>query len=127
MASEIPQADCPKHTLKFIIDEIEVFYFEKAEMLQIEWITSPKNDLVADSLSLLILQINEKPTPQLLSMMESVSEERQYDDFVKKLLIIFSSHFEVAELQTDASGRHQIAIAHGDCKAIVDTKSREIE
>ena len=127
VASEIAQADCPKHTLKFIIDEIEVFYFEKAEMLQIEWITSPKNDLVADSLSLLILQINEKPTPQLLSMMESVSEERQYDDFVKKLLIIFSSHFEVAELQTDASGRHQIAIAHGDCKAIVDTKSREIE
>ena len=60
-------------------------------------------------------------------MMESVSEERQYDDFVKKLLIIFSSHFEVAQLQTDASGRHQIAIAHGYCKAIVDTKSREIE
>ena len=72
MAPEIPAPDSQRHTLKFIVDEIEVFYFEKAEMLQIEWITSPKNDLVADSLSVLILQINEKPTPQLLSMMESV-------------------------------------------------------
>lgn len=57
-------------------------------MLQLEWLTSPKNDLVADSLSLLILQINEKPTPQLLNLMEQVAEERQYDEFVKKLLII---------------------------------------
>ena len=72
VAPEIPAPDSQRHTLKFIVDEIEVFYFEKAEMLQIEWITSPKNDLVADSLSVLILQINEKPTPQLLSMMESV-------------------------------------------------------
>lgn len=45
-------------------------------MLQIEWITSPKNDLIADSLSLLILQINEKPTPQLLNLMDQVKEER---------------------------------------------------
>ena len=42
-------------TVMFIIDEIEVRYFEKAYMLQIEWTTSPKNDLVADTLSLLIL------------------------------------------------------------------------
>jgi hypothetical protein len=44
-----------KYTLKFIVDEIDVLYFERAQMLQIDWLTSPKNDLVADSLSLLIL------------------------------------------------------------------------
>ena len=52
-----------KHNIKFQIEAIELKYFEKAKMLQIEWVTSPKNDLVADSLSLLILQINDKPTP----------------------------------------------------------------
>jgi hypothetical protein len=67
-------------------------------MLQVEWLTSPKNDLVADSLGLLILQINEKPTPQLLTLMETVASERIYDDFVKKLLIIMQGHFEEAVL-----------------------------
>lgn len=47
--------DGAKYTMKFTVDEIEVFFYEKAEILQVEWITSPKNDLVADSLSLLIL------------------------------------------------------------------------
>jgi hypothetical protein len=37
------------------VEEVELMYFEKAHMLQLEWLTSPKNDLVADSLSLLIL------------------------------------------------------------------------
>ena len=69
-------------------------------MLQLEWLTSPKNDLVADSLSLLILQINEKPTPQLLTLMETVADDRTYDDFVKKLLIIMQGHFEEATLIT---------------------------
>lgn len=81
------------------MESIEVAYFEKAQMLQIEWVTSPKNDLVADSLSLLILQINEKPTPQLLNMMDLVAEERTYDEFVKKLTLLLQSSFEYAECQ----------------------------
>ena len=44
-----------KHSIRFDIEGIDLKYFEKAQMLQIEWVTSPKNDLVADSLSLLIL------------------------------------------------------------------------
>ena len=44
-----------KHELHFQVEEVNLFYFEKAQMLQLEWLTSPKNDLVADSLSLLIL------------------------------------------------------------------------
>jgi hypothetical protein len=49
---------------------------------------------------LLILQINEKPTPQLLTLMETVADDRTYDDFVKKLLIILQGHFEEATLVT---------------------------
>jgi len=112
--------------MKFTVDEIEVFFYEKAEMLQVEWITSPKNDLVADSLSLLILQINEKPTPQLLSMMETVAEERQYDDFIKKLMIILAGHFEAAELHRDGEGRQRIEVAHRECRAVVDARTREV-
>ena len=77
-----------KFSIKFKVEEVDLLYFEKAQMLQLEWLTSQKNDLVADSLSLLILQINEKPTPQLLTLMETVANDRAYDEFVKKLLII---------------------------------------
>lgn len=52
-----------KYDIHFQIEDISLSYFAKAHMLQLEWLTSPKNDLVADSLSLMILQINEKPTP----------------------------------------------------------------
>jgi len=45
----------PKFDIKFVVDDIVVFYFERAQVLKVEWVTSPKNDLVADSLSLLIL------------------------------------------------------------------------
>lgn len=122
------QSNTLKYTLKFVVEEIEVLYFERAQMLQIEWVTSPKNDLVADSLSLLVLQINDKPTPQLLSMMESVAEERQYDEFVKKLMIIFQSHFESAILQQvdQVNSKQQILISHSGRQAIVDTQSREV-
>ncbi len=52
-----------KYDLCFLIDDLSLFYFQRAEMLQLEWVTSPKTDLIADSLSLLILQVNEKPSP----------------------------------------------------------------
>ena len=68
-------------------------------MLQLEWLTSPKNDLIADSLALLVLQVEEKPTPQLVNMMDHVAEQRSLDEFVKKLLIIMQNHFDVAEIE----------------------------
>ena len=52
-----------KFDLKFVVEQIEICYYQRAAMLQMEWEASPKNDLIADSLSLLILQINERPTP----------------------------------------------------------------
>lgn len=59
-------------------------------------------------------------------MMETVAEERQYDDFIKKLMIIFAGHFEMAELHTDGQGRQRIEVAQGDCRAVVDTHTREV-
>ena len=102
-------------------------------MLQLEWLTSPKNDLVADSLSLLILQINEKPTPQLLTLMETVADDRTYDDFVKKLLIILQGHFEEATLVTlpgesdQQLVKYQIAVKQSGLEAIIDTMTREVQ
>ena len=56
-----------KYDIKFIVEgQIEVLYFRKKELLQVQWLTSPKNDLIADSLCLLVLQIKENPTPQLV-------------------------------------------------------------
>jgi len=60
-----------KYDIKFIIEqEIHISYFRVSQLLQIEWETSPKNDLIADSICLLIMQINEKPTPQLCKLMD---------------------------------------------------------
>jgi hypothetical protein len=56
-----------KFDMKFVVESaIHVSYYSKGEMLKVHWVTSPKNDLIADSLCLMILQIKEKPTPQLL-------------------------------------------------------------
>jgi len=50
--------------LKFLVEKvIHLSYFSKGEMLKVQWETSPKNDLIADSLCLMVLQIKEKPTP----------------------------------------------------------------
>jgi hypothetical protein len=60
-----------RYDLKFVVEKaIHVTYFRKGEMLKVQWETSPKNDLIADSLCLMVLQIKEKPTPQLLQLME---------------------------------------------------------
>lgn len=41
-------------------------------------------------------------------------------------MIIFAGHFERAELHTDDQGRQRIEVAQGDCRAMVDTRSREV-
>ena len=62
LQSDGPKA--PKYDIKFVIEgQIEVLYFRKKELLQVQWLTSPKNDLIADSVWLLVLQIKENPTP----------------------------------------------------------------
>lgn len=67
----------PKYDIKFLIEgQIEVLYFRKKELLQVQWLTSPKNDLIADSVCLLVLQIKENPTPQLVQMMQIAADQR---------------------------------------------------
>ena len=45
-------------------------YYYLAQKIKISWITSPTNDLMADSICLLILEIKERATPQLLKMLD---------------------------------------------------------
>ena len=67
--------------MTFLVEgQIEIAYFKKSELLQVSWETSPKNDLIADSVCLLVLQIKEKPSPQLLNMMNIAADQR--DDHV---------------------------------------------
>jgi len=66
-----------RYDLRFVIESaIQMDYYRKAETLKVRWETSPKNDLIADSLCLLVLQIKEKPTPQLLQLMEVAARNR---------------------------------------------------
>mmetsp|Transcript_4667 Transcript_4667/g.3186 ORF Transcript_4667/g.3186 Transcript_4667/m.3186 type:complete len:82 (+) Transcript_4667:1732-1977(+) len=45
-----------KYDLKFFIEQdIEISFFKKSQLLRVEWEASPKNDLIADSLCLLIM------------------------------------------------------------------------
>ena len=42
--------------MKFLIEgQVEVLWFAKKQLLQVQWLTSPKNDLTADSVCLLVL------------------------------------------------------------------------
>ena len=69
------QSGKAKCDIKFLIEgHIDLQYFRKRELLQVQWLTSPKNDLIADSVCLLILQIKENPTPQLVQMMQIAAE-----------------------------------------------------
>lgn len=53
--------------IKFTIEgQIEVFYYRKRELLEVKWLTSPKNDMIADTFCLLVLNIKDNPTPQLI-------------------------------------------------------------
>jgi len=45
-------------------------YFYSAQKIKVSWVSSPRNDMVADSVCLLIMEIKERATPQLLKMLE---------------------------------------------------------
>ena len=60
--------------------------------------------------------------------METVADERQYDEFVKKLMIILQHHFETVELVSDqATSKKLIIVTHMGHQAVIDTESREIQ
>ena len=45
---------------------VTIKYYYMAQKVKISWISSPRNDSLADSICLMILQINEKTSPQLV-------------------------------------------------------------
>lgn len=52
-------------------------YFYSAQLIKLSWITTPKNDLMADSICLLVLEVKERATPQLLKMLEITKQGRE--------------------------------------------------
>jgi hypothetical protein len=59
------------------VNTMTLKYYYSAQMMKVSWITTPKNDLVADSICLLILEIKERATPQLLKMIDLTKQGRQ--------------------------------------------------
>ena len=49
------QSGKAKCDIKFLIEgHIDLQYFRKRELLQVQWLTSPKNDLIADSVEYMV-------------------------------------------------------------------------
>jgi len=62
--------------------------------------------------------------------MDTVSKDRTYDEFVKKLLIIMQGHFEEATMLSlpgdgeDSLVKYQIVVKQSGLEAVIDTISR---
>ena len=71
---------------------LSIAYFRRSEVIEFEWVASPKADLMADSFLLAILQITEHPTPAFLHNLDAITgndgskKELAYKDF-KSILI----------------------------------------
>lgn len=56
---------------------ITLKYYYLSQRIKLTWLTSPSNDLVADSVCLLLLEIKERATPQLVKMLDLTKQGRQ--------------------------------------------------
>ena len=72
---------------------VTIKYYYTAMKLKIQWISSPRNDMLADSICLLILQINEHTSPPLIQMLELTRQGRKTQEFQLKLQMALQSHF----------------------------------
>lgn len=72
---------------------VSLKYYYDAQKLKVQWITSPKNDLLADSICLLILQVNEHTSPQLVEMLTITSKARKNQEFELRVQMAIESHF----------------------------------
>ncbi len=112
-----------KFTIKFMVEQISLTYFQSAHMIEVEWTTSPKNDLIADSVALMILQINENPSPDILRMIEAVRADRINDDYGEKLKQLLEVKFEEVSMSAELC----IKVSHRGQEAYVDLPSRQIK
>jgi hypothetical protein len=62
--------------------------------------------------------------------MDTVSKDRTYDEFVKKLLIIMQGHFEEASMLSmpgdgeEGLVKYQIVVRQSGLEAVIDTLTR---
>ena len=77
--------------------------------------------MIADSVCLLVLQIKEKPSPQLLSMMKIAQEQRDDQGFSEKVQVLLESHFDQVEANYGGEQGIIAAIHSHKGKVVVDT------
>lgn len=73
---------------------ISLKYYYNAQKLKVEWTTSPQNDMLADSICLMILQIGQQTTPQLVQMLAITSQGRKKQEFQLKLQAMIKGNFQ---------------------------------
>ena len=103
-----------------------MLYFRRQELLQVKWLTSPKNDLVADSVCLLVLQIKENPTPQLVTMMDIAANQRQDQVFSEKFGIILESHFDEVTANYEGQPGHFMVSHPAKGRMVIDSINKQI-
>ena len=84
---------------------VTIKYYYMAQKLKISWVSSPRNDSLADSICLMILQINEKTSPQLVQMLEITSQGRKKQEFQLKLQMNIESYFSLTSMQDSQPGK----------------------
>lgn len=84
---------------------ITLKYFYSAQRIKLSWLTSPSNDLVADSVCLLLLEIKERATPQLVKMLELTKQGRKKQELQMKVHHLILNHFANVE---ETQGRLKI-------------------
>mmetsp|Transcript_11809 Transcript_11809/g.19953 ORF Transcript_11809/g.19953 Transcript_11809/m.19953 type:complete len:275 (-) Transcript_11809:10-834(-) len=150
---QMPQSDGPSanYDLRILIggrqgegqhavEGVTILYFYKAQKLELSWITSPRNDSLADSVALLVLSINENTSPQLVQMMDAVKNQRKEQDQMLGLQLQLESYFAATtvkghnlEVQADQFGKLEIDLAKKTLSAVfledalIDLDSQEVE
>ena len=98
-------------TVVFTVEKlVEVNYH--SEMLEITWISSEEADFIADSVCLMVMQVKDQPSVQLVKLIERAGEQRKEQEFKIKLGLILGSRFD--------------KVVCGDCDIQITHKGQEV-
>jgi hypothetical protein len=79
--------------------------------------------MVADSLCLLIMQINERPTPQLVALMDKTRVNGLQEQYLSsKLGLLLEDHFDKVE-EENINDKKLFKITHQEQVALVDSQN----
>eukprot|EP00744_Colponema_vietnamica_P013021 GILI01018269.1.p1 GENE.GILI01018269.1~~GILI01018269.1.p1 ORF type:complete len:702 (-),score=178.30 GILI01018269.1:143-2035(-) len=110
-----------KHVIK-VADIITLTVSTAEKTVTLEWVSSPTNDMIADSVVLMLLQMDANPSPGLLRALETVHTEQQLQR--EKQIIassILKQIFGNAKLDVESG---LVSITAAEASATVDVKSR---